>query len=236
VNQALETLGRLLRIAVERGALHTSPFDQQSDLTGQLRRRIRSKKLVLPSNTQMRALLDEIEKPPVVKGHLTTILRHLMQERLDTGEFARFLAYSGARKAEAANMTWDRVKEKTLVIPGTKSESSVDREIPQIGAMRELLARMRARRKEQGLPELGPMFRVSECQKTLNRACKNTGIERIKHHDLRHFFATACIEAGVDIPTVSKWLGHKDGGALAMRTYGHIRQDHSLLQAAKITI
>jgi hypothetical protein len=29
-------------------------------------------------------------------------------------------------------------------------------------------------------------------------------------------FATRCIESGVDIPTVSRWLGHKDGGALAM--------------------
>jgi len=37
---------------------------------------------------------------------------------------------------------------------------------------------------------------------------------RITHHDLRHLFATTCIEAGVDIPTVSRWLGHQDGGAL----------------------
>ena len=44
----------------------------------------------------------------------------------------------------------------------------------------------------------------------------------------RHFFATTCIESGVDIPTISRWLGHKDGGALAMRTYGHLRDEHSL--------
>jgi len=30
---------------------------------------------------------------------------------------------------------------------------------------------------------------------------------------LRHLFATRCIENGVDIPTVSRWLGHQDGGA-----------------------
>jgi len=35
---------------------------------------------------------------------------------------------------------------------------------------------------------------------------------------LRHLFATRCIESGVDIPTVSRWLGHKDGGALAMKS------------------
>ena len=32
---------------------------------------------------------------------------------------------------------------------------------------------------------------------------------------------------GVDIPTISRWLGHSDGGALAMRVYGHLRQEHS---------
>jgi Fic family protein len=53
-------------------------------------------------------------------------------------------------------------------------------------------------------------------------ATKKLGMKRITHHDLRHFFATRCIENGVDIPTVSRWLGHKDGGALAMKTYGHM--------------
>jgi integrase len=54
------------------------------------------------------------------------------------------------------------------------------------------------------------------------------------HHDFRHFFATTCIESGVDIPTVSRWLGHKDGGALAMRVYGHLRQEHSFAAIKKV--
>ncbi len=56
---------------------------------------------------------------------------------------------------------------------------------------------------------------------------------RIVHHDLRHLFATTCIEAGVDIPTVSRRLGHKDGGALTMKTYGHLRDEHSTAAAKK---
>ena len=47
--------------------------------------------------------------------------------------------------------------------------------------------------------------------------------------------ATRCIESGVDIPTVSRWLGHKDGGALAMKTYGHLRREHSIAQAQRVT-
>ena len=76
---------------------------------------------------------------------------------------------------------------------------------------------------------------VRECQKSMDRAAKVVGMPRITHHDLRHLFATRCIESGVDIPTVSRWLGHKDGGALAMRVYGHLRDSHSLKMAQKVT-
>jgi hypothetical protein len=75
---------------------------------------------------------------------------------------------------------------------------------------------------------------VHECQGAIDTACTKLGIVRITHHDLRHLFATRCIESGVDIPTVSRWLGHKDGGALAMKTYGHLRDQHSTTMAQKV--
>ena len=72
-------------------------------------------------------------------------------------------------------------------------------------------------------------------QKSLDTACERVGIPRIAHHDLRHLFATTCIKSGIDIPTVSRWLGHKDGGALAMKVYGHLRDHHSKAMAQKVT-
>lgn len=45
---------------------------------------------------------------------------------------------------------------------------------------------------------------------------KTPGIPHISEHDLRHLFATTCTESGVDIPTVSRSPGHKEGGALAI--------------------
>ena len=64
---------------------------------------------------------------------------------------------------------------------------------------------------------------------------KAVGMTRITHHDLRHLFATRCIEFGVDTPTVSHWLGHRDGGALATRTHGHLRDQHSTEMAQRVT-
>jgi integrase len=98
--------------------------------------------------------------------------------------------------------------------------------------MRNLLEQMKAVRPYEK-PETSVM-RVWECQKSIDRASTLLGIKRITHHDLRHLFATRCIESGVDIPTVSRWLGHKDGGALAMKVYGHLRNEHSQAMAQKV--
>jgi integrase len=75
---------------------------------------------------------------------------------------------------------------------------------------------------------------VHECQGVINTACTKLGIARFTHHDLRHLFATRCIESGVDIPTISRWLGHKDGGALAMKVYGQLCDSHSTAMAQKV--
>ena len=63
---------------------------------------------------------------------------------------------------------------------------------------------------------------------------RKAGIPKFTHHDFRHFFATTCIESGVDIPTISRWLGHGDGGALAMRVYGHLQVEHSLAMIKRV--
>jgi hypothetical protein len=69
----------------------------------------------------------------------------------------------------------------------------------------------------------------------LETACRKLGFPQYTHHDFRHFFATTCIESGVDIPTISRWLGHCDGGALAMKRYGHLRQEHSLAMSKRVS-
>jgi integrase len=243
VNQSLSAISRLLDIAVEYGVILRNPMKcAPSHL--RLRHTVRAAKPNLPSSAKMRQLLEELEKPIVIPADFAEMeasIRPLIdRDRLDVGEFARFLAYSGARLGEAGRMEWDYIRERTLRVPGTKSETS-EREIPQIPAMVTLLASIRARRVREGVVKdpanlTGLIFRVKECQKSIDRACKALGIVRLTHHDFRHYFATVCIESGVDIPTVSRWLGHADGGALAMKTYGHLRQEHSLTQAAKVAM
>ena len=71
-------------------------------------------------------------------------------------------------------------------------------------------------------------------QKATDRAAKSAAMHRITHHELHHLFETRCVESGVNIPTVSRWLGHQGGGAPAMRVYRHLRNQHSHEIAKKV--
>ncbi len=152
-------------------------------------------------------------------------------------DLVRFLAYSGCRLSEAKKVTFadcDMGRGQIKVWNAKRSKRSNQAEtrlVPIIQEMRDLLDRLL---KENPLPT-APVCQVHECEKSLTRACKLIGISRITHHDLRHLFATRCIESGVDIPTVSRWLGHVDGGALAMRVYGHLRDQHSIEMGRRVT-
>jgi integrase len=114
---------------------------------------------------------------------------------------------------------------------GTKNHET--RQVPMIADMRQLLERLHHERGNPSTSQL--VMQINESQKAIDRAAKELGFPRFTHHDLRHLFATRCIESGVDIPTVSRWLGHKDGGALAMRVYGHLRDQHSQEMAQRVS-
>ena len=219
VNGAISMLRRTFQIAIDSGIRHDNPIQTIR------RAKVRNKQLTLPEAGQFLAVVKELE---------TSGSRHSRP----CANLVRFLAYGGFRKTEAANITWadcDSVKNKITVRgdPETGTKNSEIREVPMIPDVVQLLERLRAERSDE--PPETPVMKVRECQKAMDRAAKVVGMTRITHHDLRHLFATRCIESGVDIPTVSRWLGHKDGGALAMKVYGHLRDQHSTAMAQKVT-
>jgi integrase len=218
-NNTLALLRHILAVAIEAGVIYANPAAAAK------RAGIRGKEIALPSTDNFNALIAEM------RGS------HSRQSR-DCADFALGLAYSGMRKGEANALQWRDVDFETgeIVVRGDAETGTKNwelRRVPLIPDARALFERMRSERRGEPLDE--KVFRVRECPKALTHACKKIGISRIVHHDLRHLFATRCIESGVDIPTVSRWLGHKDGGALAMKTYGHLRREHSQAQALKVS-
>ena len=66
-------------------------------------------------------------------------------------------------------------------------------------------------------------------------AAKKAGIPRFTHHSMRHYFCSNAIEVGIDFKVIAGWLGHKDGGILVAKTYGHLRDTHSFEMAKRMT-
>ena len=62
---------------------------------------------------------------------------------------------------------------------------------------------------------------------------KNTGLPSIRFHDLRHTFATASLEHGMDINTLSTIIGHVSSST-TLNIYAHVTDKMQKTAAAKI--
>jgi len=63
---------------------------------------------------------------------------------------------------------------------------------------------------------------------------EKAGLAWVGFHDLRHFFASQCVMAGIDFMTIAEWLGHQDGGILVGKVYGHLADSHKQEAAQKL--
>ena len=218
-NNTLAGLRRVFEIAIEAGIIYSNPAAKLERVP------VRAKQLTLPSRAEFLQLVEAVERAGAWCSR-------------DCADFLRGLAFTGCRKSEAAGIKWRDLDFATgeIVVRGdaiTGTKNWRVRRVPMIPDARALFQRMRAERADESPND--KVFRVNEAQNAINSAVRKLSLPRITHHDLRHLFATIGIEAGVDIPTVSRWLGHKDGGALAMKTYGHLRREHSIAQAQKVS-
>jgi integrase len=186
--------------------------------------RIKQKDLQLPESSHFAGLIENLRTKSGGWGPRAA-------------DLVEFLAYSGMRiRSEALWVTWEDIdwQRNEIIVrgnPNTGTKNSEIRRVPILPDMEKLLKRLK---DPLGNLATGRILQVSRCYESLARVCREMGIPRLSHHDFRHLFATRCIESGVDIPTVSRWLGHKDGGALAMKTYGHLRNEHSQAMAQKV--
>jgi len=240
VNKVLGALHRAMRIGAENKLIHEVPFEISPAEGPSIKQPIRQRHLQLPTKEQMRRVFSSMRDagdrlPPQGEGQ-DELREYVLRRAEQSANLAEFMAYSGARIGEAISWVWEDDLGDFIYLRGTKTESSMNRRVPKIPAMRDLLSRMASHVQAEGGVVKGRAFSVKECREALESACRRIGVPRLTHHMLRHVFATICIESGVDIPTVSRWLGHSDGGSLAMRTYGHLRMEHSVAAALKVSI
>jgi integrase len=215
-NKCVDALRSIMELARDAGLLYRNPAEKLG------KRQVDKKQLdQLPtSEVRFAALVKSISEAGA-------------RQSADCADMVRLLAFSGLRLTEATGLRWKHVNREagTLAVNGTKTSAS-RRILPLFPPLRALLDEIQARRGEESLD--APILAVAECKGALRSACKATGVPVMVHHDLRHLFATRCLQLGIDAPTVAKWLGHRDGGVLVMNTYGHATEEHGKQMAAKV--
>lgn len=210
-NGALALLRRTYERAIEAG--HVSV-----NIAASLKRvKPITKKMQLPTTEVFAQLVAEV-------------LAQKKSHSKATAAALEFLAYTGLRISEAHSIRWGDIGEDSLIVRTAKNDGM--RQVPLIPAARALLARLRAAGVPSGSAD--PVMMIRSPRIAMANACERLGIDHLRVHDLRHLFATRCIEAGVDLPTLAAWLGHKDGGVLCAQVYGHLCKKHSTQMAGRV--
>jgi len=73
------------------------------------------------------------------------------------------------------------------------------------------------------MPDGQPLYPDS-LRRELLRLCRSAGVPPIRVHDLRHTYATLALDAGVDIRSLSRSLGHHKP-SITSDVYGHLRPE-----------
>jgi len=205
----------VLNYAVREGLLLNNPAVVVA------RRTLPKGKIAIPSKAEFVRLVEAI--------------RALGSRAESSADLVELLAYSGMRLSEALGLTWvdiDFDRNQFVVTGGTKGTKNHEvRVVPLFPAMRSLLEILRDREA----PNVSaPVISITTARKAICTACKKAGLPHFHHHLFRHFFVSQAIEAGVDFKTIAAWVGHKDGGMLVAKTYGHLRDTHSAEMAKRM--
>lgn len=151
----------------------------------------------------------------------------LQAARADPKYYPLFVFYllTGARPSEPLSLVWGDITADYIRIRGTKTKKS-DRKLPLTSDIKALL---------ETLPRSGDRlfpFTYYALRKHFE-AVRDKLPFHMTLKDLRHTFGTRCLENGISMKTVQKWLGHSNYDTTA-NIYSHITTDFERAEIAKL--
>jgi integrase len=166
-------------------------------------------------------------------------------------DYVRLMAYSGARRNEALALRWADVdfnSEKLSIERQAGGEDGTDettknatgRTVDFNAALKKHLEEMKSRRAPDSQwlfpsPQRGEKdIHAMSFRESLELARVHGSLRPVGFHDLRHLFISYCVMSGIDYMTIAKWVGHKDGGILIGKVYGHLAESHTKEQAKRV--
>lgn len=162
-------------------------------------------------------------------------------------DYVRLLAYCGARRNEALALRWDDVdfdKGQLTIGSDGDTKNSESRQVELNPKLKAHLQDMHQRASHKGhlvsdflfpSPQRGERDASTKTFKeSLNLARTHANLPGFNFHDCRHTFISMCVMARIDYMTIAGWVGHKDGGVLIGKVYGHLANEHKQAMAAKL--
>ena len=184
--------------------------------------KVSPRRVELPNKEQFKQIINFLEFPNGYEKQIS---------RPEVAFTFQFLSYTGMRLGEARNLVWKDVAEDRIIIRGTKSKSAF-RFLPIHPRLATLIQKIKEHRTFVLSNE--QVLICKRIDKAIRKACNSLKIPYLRHHDLRHYFATQAVQSGIDMPTIAKLLGHADGGVLAMKVYSNIIDQHSFKASKKL--
>lgn len=210
---------------------------------------------------QLCAPLTTINKPTIPRKEIAILstehqkqLEVTLYHNTDATKIGVLLSlYAGLRIGEVCALSWDDIdlvhrtlhvrhtimrvqcedKGSRLMVGQPKTSSSL-RCVPICSKLNEIL--------NSFPPERQTGFVASSCESFVSprtyeyryrKLLKQSGVPHVNYHALRHTFATRCIEAGVDVKSLSEILGHSNV-SITLNTYVHSSMELKRNQIEKL--
>jgi integrase len=158
-------------------------------------------------------------------------------------DYVKLLAYSGARRNEALALRWSDVdfdREQLTIGASGDTKNRTARVVDFNSKLRGHLREMKRRKApdsdwlfpspQRGKKDLG----ARTFHESLRLVRTQAGMTGFQFHDCRHHFISMAVMSGVDFMTIAAWVGHRDGGVLIGKVYGHLANEHRKAMAERV--
>lgn len=210
-NRVIEVLRRAFNLAIKWGWLERNPASG-------IEKNPEHKRERYLSPDEIRRLLIELD-------------RHPQRTSCDA---IRFILFTGCRRGEALNATWDQF-DSELRVWTKPAATTKQRRLHRVPVSQKVTCLLKAR-----APSVSSRFvfestngrPLTDIKKTWATVTKAAEIENARIHDLRHTFASIAVSKGQSLPIVGAMLGHTQAQTTAR--YAHLFDD--ALKAAAETV
>ncbi len=164
-------------------------------------------------------------------------------------DYVKLMAYSGARRNEALGLQWDDVDfgnnqlfiRRQITRRGIEDLKNRDARVVDFNPkLKTHLTEMKARSHNASKwlfpsPQRGDKdVPAKTFRESLELVRERAKLLNFGFHDCRHHFISMCVMSGIDFMTIAAWVGHKDGGVLIGKVYGHLANEHRRAMAERL--